>query len=205
MAESEVNPENQKSGHEPRLVTITEFANALEVDRKSVYSALKRGRIKAVEVGGKKRIDFEKGKKDWWANRNEHKAAKNPSGVNQFTKGSGAPEKPKRYETPKYDDDGEMTHAEADRREKVFKAKLAEIKFQEQSGNLIEVAKVKKRAFELGRKTRDAVMQVPIRFSHEIAVETDPHKVEYILKKKLQDALDQLWEGMDDETETRKS
>lgn len=171
------------------LVTIAEFARLLGISRQRVTYAANKGKLKTTKVNGVRMVDPKIGMKQWEANRSLVAAAKNPSGK-KATKKEGSFFK---YESPpKVDQDGDLTMAEAERREKVYKSQLSELKYLEQAGKLIEVDKVQRRAFELGRSVRDAIMQIPTRFAHELAAETDPHKLEIMLTKQLQKVLELL-------------
>lgn len=170
------------------LVTISEFARLLGISRQRVTYAANKGKLKTTKVNGVKMVDPKIGKKQWEANRSQIAGAKNPSGKKIKKETTTY-----KYESPpKVDQDGDLTMAEAERREKVYKSQLSELKYLEQAGKLIEVEKVQRRAFELGRKVRDALMQIPTRFAHELAAETDPHKLEIMLTKELQKALEML-------------
>ena len=98
-------------------------------------------------------------------------------------------EKAKEYQPKTFEG---LTTQDAERQEKVYKARLAQLKYLEQSGELIKVDDVKKQAFETNRKVRDIIMSIPARFSHEFAAETDPHTLEIKLKKELTAALAEL-------------
>jgi len=81
---------------------------------------------------------------------------------------------------------------EADRRKKVFEAKLKELQVREREGELISSDKVKKIVYEMVRKSRDSILSIPNRLSPELAAETDPFKVEQMLTKELKQALEHL-------------
>lgn len=85
-----------------------------------------------------------------------------------------------------------LTFADAERQEKVYKARMAQLKFEESAGNLISTEKVKLAAFEIARKTRDAILSIPGKVAHELAAETDPHRLEHTLFKELNQALEKL-------------
>lgn len=167
------------------LVSIAEFARQLKVSRSAVQYAIKKGRIDLQTVDGKKVINLATGKKQWASTLDKKASDK--------AKSKGKKIIVEEYEPPaKFDKYGDMTTAEAERRDKVNRAKLSELKYKEQAKLLVEADKVKRRAFLLARKTRDAIMQVPARHSHELAVETDPHKLEVKLSKILEKAIQKL-------------
>lgn len=92
---------------------------------------------------------------------------------------------------------------DAETKEKVFKAKLTEIKYLEQAGRLVDADEVGRRAFERGRKTRDAILLVPSRFAAELAVITDPHEIEVFLTRELIKALDKIVAEESNQLETK--
>jgi len=170
-----------------KFVGVVEFARLIGVTRGAVDYAIKKGRIKSQQVGNKRMLDFEKAKKEW--DENTDKAASKKGHAKKKIKSKVVNQE---YVAKTYDG---LTTSDAERQEKVYKARLAELKYKEQAGELAEVKKIKKEAFETGRKVRDAIMQIPARLSHEIAVETDPHKCEVMLAKELNQALVKLTKG----------
>lgn len=187
-------PINKKE-NEPELVRTGEFGKRVGVTKQTVLQAIKSGRLTSFTMVGREyRIDVEKGLKEWDVNTNKKmqakvqarenakkivtRAAKNKKGFED------SPEGPRTYNG--------MTTADAERQEKFYKAELAKLKFEEQAGQLMETEKVKKAAFEVGRKIRDNIMSIAAKHSHELAAETDPHKTEVMLSKMLNDALGEI-------------
>ena len=171
-----------------KYITLAEFGKVIGVSRQRVHALAIKGKISIEIIDGIKKVNPTIAKKEYKATRDSTAAKKNPSGrkkmVKKITEEGAKKLKPKLYEG--------MTTADAERQDKVWKARLSQLKYLEQSGELIEVAKVKKQAYETARKVRDAIMSIPLRISHELAVETDPHKLEMKLNKELVDALDKL-------------
>lgn len=188
------------------FVKVSEFAKIIGVSSNRVHTRINQGKISSQLINRMKYVHAEDAKTQWTQTINPVDAAKNPSGLKK-SKNVSKNTKKKSKKTkkdnelskrrivpaaPKVDSEGFMTVAEAERRDKVNKARLSELKYQEQAKELIKVDKVRKRAFELARKTRDAVMGVPTRFAHELAAETDPHALEIKLTKILQKTLETL-------------
>ena len=171
-----------------KLVTIPDFAKLLGVSHQRLYAAAKKGKFETKKIKGHKWVDPEKAKAQWEISKDKTAAKKNPSGL----KGS---KKPLFHAPPKVDSDGDMTHSEAERVEKVFRAKLAEMKYQEQAKELVSKSEVDKSAFDTARKTRNAILSIPARVAHELAAETDPHKLENRLTKELIKSLEHLTGG----------
>ncbi len=178
---------------EGAFVSISEFARLIGISRGSVQFAIRKGRITCKTKGRKKLIDPVVGKKQWAASINKRASDNGKKGKGKKKTKTTKVESPKPYEPhAKKDSDGEMTASEAERREKVYRSQLSELKYLEQKGNLLRKEDVQREAFEVGRETRDALMTIPTRFAHELAVETDPHKLETKLTKLMQKALEKL-------------
>lgn len=195
-----------------KLVGVNDFAKIVGVSPRAVVQALNKGRISFEKVGARRMINPLAGKVQWAATidkvaseRGKASGRKKTAAIKAKKAGkkagkkkagkknpSGVPKQPRYIAPPKFDEHGDMTVAEAERQEKVNKAKLSDLKYLEQSGKLIDADKVERKAFEMGRKVRDAVMGIPARFCHELAVETNPHKLEIQLTKILQKALEKL-------------
>ena len=168
------------------LLNISEFALLIGVDEKAVRYAVKKGRLKVRKIKGKNFVEPVAGEKEWHAriDKTASKKGKQARGVEPTSKFE--------YDAPTYQG---LTVADAEQREKVYKAKLSEMKYLEQSGELIRKGDVQREAFEIGRKTRDAIIGLPPRIAHELAAITDPRKLEVKLIRELQAALVHLVNG----------
>lgn len=101
---------------------------------------------------------------------------------------------------------------EAERLEKIWKAKRQEIACKKAEGELIEIADARKRIFELSRRTRDSIRHIPGRIAHELAAEVDPHQVEIFLMREIDRSLEEMCDnvlggqtdGTNGATKTRK-
>lgn len=76
--------------------------------------------------------------------------------------------------------------------EAAYKAKLAQLEYEEKVEKLIEVEKVRKEAFRLARVTRDAMLGIPDRVAAEIAGMTDPFAVHTKLMSEIRNAIEGL-------------
>ena len=163
-----------------KYVTLAEFARLINISYTQVKYAANKGKFKCKKRGRAKVVHPETAKKQWDANKTETASKKNPSGKSKHKEDKSA-------EPPRYLG---LTTADAERQEKVYKARLSELKYNEQAGKLVDAELVKKEAFQSSRRARDAIMRIPMRMSHEFAAETDPHKLEIMLTKALQKALE---------------
>jgi hypothetical protein len=75
---------------------------------------------------------------------------------------------------------------------KHFQAELARVKFEQQSGKLLDAEKVKSEAYKIARIVRDGVLGIPARLSSELAGMTDPFEIEQLLDRELSTALKNL-------------
>ena len=73
-----------------------------------------------------------------------------------------------------------------------FKAKQMELEYRKSIGELVEVSKVEKEAFRIGRVVRDSLMNVPARVSGQLAAESNQFKIHQILEKEIRQALEGL-------------
>ena len=158
------------------LVTTKEFSEIIGVSIDAVRMAVREGRITGVKDNGVWKLDPEAAKREWECNTQKSPATvKNRQAMHTLG-----------------EHDDSMSFAEAERLEKVWKAKIAETKAKKEMGELVPAEKVGRDAFEIARKVRDAILMVPARVSHELAAEVDPHKVEVQLTKELNQALSEL-------------
>jgi len=162
---------------ESKLVSIQEFAVIMKVSRRAVQKAISEGRISASRDGNKWFLNPIEAKKQWLENTSLVAARRSNKNIGQDDSDN---------------DVDKISIGEAERREKVFKSKMAELKFHEAKNLLIPKEKVQKSAFNLARKVRDAMLNIPNRISHEVAAEVDPFKVEQILLKEINQALESL-------------
>lgn len=164
----------------PKLLSAGQYAEHLGVRIETVSRALRAGKITGVKEGRSWKIDPEVADRQWSINRRRAKVT--------------APD-------PGKSTDDQTLHG-LELRERRAKARLAELKVEETLEQLIDVEKVKRQAFDCARKTRDAILAIPMRIGHQLAAETDPHQVEVMLEKELMDALLEL---ADPERKRKKS
>ncbi len=166
------------------LLTLTQYAAHRKVSKAAVSKAVKEGRITLVvdPATGKRSVDPITADKEWTANTVA--GQKSAAGVNgQPPPGEAKPadDKPK---GPSYADSRAIREA--------YAARMSKLEYQEKMGSLMSVEKVKSDSFRMARITRDAILAIPDRISHELAATTDQHTVHVTLTKALIEALDQL-------------
>lgn len=178
-------------------ISTSEFCAETGSSPTAIYYACNRGRITSYrKFGGKGRyFDPVAAKKEWEENADTAQRERNYKKKEDFDPGSHDKYiEQKQKEILKFAeiDYDKIPAQEAERREKVYKAKLAELKYLEQSGKLIEIEVVKATWFELVRKVRDGLMTLPARLAPELAAETSSHKLEMRLRKELNENLEKL-------------
>ena len=180
----------------PRIkwVNAHGLAKNLNVSKHAVQKAIKEGRITAKKVNGNWKINQAKARVEWLENTSPSAAKKSKSNaINTLTKSLDIIENLKAPASQK--PEVKISINEAERRDKVAKAQLSELKLAEAMGELVRIDRVTKDAFECARATRNALLNIPARIGPELAAETDPFKVENLLTKALITALEQLATG----------
>lgn len=79
-----------------------------------------------------------------------------------------------------------------EKREQKAKTVKAEIEVERLRGELVPAAEVKSEQFNLARRTRDAIENIPSRIAAILAAEQDEHKVKEMLAHELKQALEGL-------------
>lgn len=73
-----------------------------------------------------------------------------------------------------------------------YLALSAQLEYEELTGLLVRKDDVRREAFDMARKTRDSLLQLPARLMAQLAAESDAHKVREMLDKEIRYALNQL-------------
>lgn len=149
-------------------LSLSAYARRRGVTLRAVQNAIKDGRI-ARETDGK--IDPEKADAEW-------RAATSPAR-------GGDRRSPRAASGP-----SALGDARA-KREK-YLAELARLKYELESGRLLDAREVEKAWFDKARIVRDAILNLPDRVAPLVASETDEHKVHRILTDELRSALEEL-------------
>jgi hypothetical protein len=86
----------------------------------------------------------------------------------------------------------EDSYAEADRRQKWAKARQEELKLQRVEGVLVLRSAVKKEEFDMGRRIRDKMENLPARLSGVLAAESDQARIFAYLTEEIHQALEEI-------------
>ena len=154
-----------KKSPDGKLMSISAYAKHRKVSLAAVQDALKRGRIRFTDSKGKW-IDPKKADQEWSRNTDFSKVRDNETESKGYSTARTAREH--------------------------YMARLAKLEYEEKSGKLVDVEKVKKQAFELARITRDAILNIPDRISAELVGITDQATMHSVLTKELTNALLEL-------------
>ena len=189
----------------PLLLTLEDYAKSLGVTPKAIKKAIDTGRIPPSAVtssgnggrgGGQRRIFINKTEADpaWAATTNPVmiRSAAAKAAVERIRTESeinGVIAEPSGKETR----DNVISLSEAQRREKVAKAHIAQLEFLQRKGTLVLKESVYKQLFEAGRQLRDSIMAVPDMVTAEIAASgSNQSKIRNILTDSLTKSLEGL-------------
>ncbi len=154
-----------------------EFATLIGVSRQAVLAAINRGRLSksASKVGERWEIDPELGPVEYAQNVD---MTRRP---------------PRKGHEPVIDGEGDYPDFNESRAKREFHmAALAEMDVKEREGKLIDRDKIRDESFRLGRRVRDAMLNIPDRISADLAAEMDAFKVHLRLTKEIREALTDL-------------
>ena len=168
-------------------VNASQFAKALKVTKQRVDKGIKdgllansitiinKGKIKSYE------IDLEAGLKEWASKIDPAKQR----------------DSDKQMETKNLGDAGgtASNYQRAKAVGETYKAKLAQLEYEEKAGKLVPVAQVKAEAFKIARNVRDSLMGLPERISAELASMTEPREIAIYVRAQISDALKDLTGG----------
>lgn len=174
------------------LVSMRELARVRGVSLTAVQKALKSGRIHTTPgPDGKPKIDLEAAMAQWDANTEQAKRRtapdKAPATAPQApTTGTNPPTPP-----PKVPG-ASSTYADSRAIREAYLARIARLTYEERVGKMVESDRVKLEAFQAARLTRDTLLNLPNKISHELAAEVDPDKVHNLLTRAINGVLDEL-------------
>lgn len=191
------------------LLSLRAYAKHRGVTLRAVQKAIESGRILTVKDDqGRPKINPEESDKRWaemtdpaMQREKPATAAPAPEPVRQAspTRGDYPDDQDPDYSNDDPDDEsGEeadgpgAVFARARAKKEKFKAELERLNYLKRAGELVEVEKVKSETFNLTRKTRDALLNVPSRIASELAAESDPVQIHNILTEAIVRALEEL-------------
>jgi hypothetical protein len=153
------------------ILGLREYARQRGTSLSTVQKAISSGRISTLPNG---MIDSDVADREW--RENTEPRPKGSTKRQQYDEGevSGATQ---------------YTKARAVREH--FLARLAQLEFQERTGELVRASEVKIAAFNHSRMLRDRILAVPDRVASIVASESDAAKCHSILAEELRKALNE--------------
>lgn len=161
------------------LMTQAEYARHRDCSREAVRKAVEAGRITTFGEG--KLVNAKLADTEWAQNTRTRISSKPPAGDSGAAPRGDAPAAEGDY----WDSRARREKAEAD---------MAELKLQEQLGDLVRASDVRSTVARRAAGLREALMQIPARLSAVLAAELDPAKVHDHLHLELRQVLEQLTE-----------
>ncbi|MBF0190228.1 MAG: hypothetical protein HQL99_03640 [Magnetococcales bacterium] len=165
-------------------ISIRAYAKLRGQSHTAVNKAIKTGRV-PVESDGT--IDPVKADAAWAANTDpalQRGPTKKPTTTAQPPQSSRADTEQQDSRVPSFALSRSIKEA--------YEAKLIRIEYEQKIGNLLERGAVTKDAFEMARRTRDRVEQIPGHVSATLVAMTDRRAIEILLAKELRDALEEI-------------
>lgn len=157
-----------------RFVSHQEYARIRGCSQATVSEAVRNGRIKTHEIMGKALINVEEANRDWALNTNAAQV-----------RGPGAEvetQAPARKGYPSFQESRAIKEA--------YAARITKLEYEEKTTKLVDLARIKEIHFNVARRVRNAILNVPGTINAEVASETDPHKCEMMIYNALADALE---------------
>ncbi len=77
-----------------------------------------------------------------------------------------------------------------------LKGLLSHLKYQQEIGDLVEAEQVRHEAFEVARRTRDALLAIGERVAPVLAAENDSAKIHELLNREIRQACEELANGL---------
>jgi hypothetical protein len=173
-------------------LSVRAFSREIGVDAKTVREAIEKGRlIEALHTDEKTgwiQVDSEIGKKEWEENRDPAATL-----AMQLNGNSVEQDELSTEDSALMNDSGsvkdETSFAARRAVREYWAGKIAQLNYEEKAATLIEAKTVRKLAFDLGRKMRDSMINIPDRVAVELAAETDHNKIHARLMEEIEIAL----------------
>ena len=172
-----------------------EYAKLRGVTKQAVGAAIKSGRI-AAAVGEDGRLDVALADKLWAENTNPSQGA---HGHMRRRRKKDAEEILEAAVAVGIDPNAPPPLMESKTLEAAYKARLAQIEYEQKSGQLVDVDGVKKEAFRTARITRDAMLAIPDRLAAELAGITEPFVIHQKLMTEIRAAIEEVSKGCSNE------
>lgn len=174
-----------------KKISANAYAKHRGVSGEAVKKAIQQGRITASpDKKGQYHIDPKVADKEWEENTRPSK----PKEAKKTKKEIEKEQQEIESEADSFLDQasGKLSYAQARTMKENYNAKLAKIKFEEQSGILVSADKVKDDAFKMARAVRNQILALPDRIAGELASMKDARTIALKLTKELAACLESL-------------
>lgn len=158
---------------ETELMGVTAYARHRGCDLKTVIEACEANRISYIIKGTRKLIDPKEADVEWERNTDQ-----------KFNPKNYVEDKQIKTKAPPFQESRAVREA--------YNARITKLEYEQKRGSLIEKEKVKNQSANTSTIIKNNLRQIPIKIAAEIASETDPHKIEMLLLKEIDEALEEL-------------
>lgn len=176
-------------------LSMTKFGELIGVSGNAVKKAIETGRIPMRYVGrrngkGSYIITDPVGARHAWGENTDHSKS-HQAGKPRADKVANPDDREGQADIPKPTDTIRAGKARAHR--EVFQAKLAQLEYEEKSGKLGDLNKIKMKQFEQGQILREAILVIPDRIAAELAAklgkDVPVHVVHEVMERELRNVL----------------
>jgi phage terminase Nu1 subunit (DNA packaging protein) len=177
-------------------ISLSEFSKLIGVNIQTISKAIKQNKIpdKFVQKKGKLvMVEYKPAVITWLKNlhgstQNTHELRKR---LEEYTK-TLIEEKGESKETPSESTPGISTYSESQKKERFFKALLAELEYREKQGSLIDKAQAQFQLFSIGKEIRNSLLAIPDRISDDCFAAQSRSKLHCIIYEAIEFELNRI-------------
>jgi len=155
------------------LITLAAYAKLRGYNDKTVRDAYHQKQITAVKKGRNYFVDPDVCDREWRENRRGRVDRQNAEMDPDF-------------------EEGQDSFAKARTDKERANAELAKLKLKKEQGSLLPRSMIERQSFEMARRIRNSILTIPVKVAPQVASEIDPHEVEVIIYRELNQALEDL-------------
>lgn len=174
-----------------KMISMKDFANSRGLEMRDVKKLIKDGVISdAVKLGRNNRKLISESLANSLMDNHEGKSDTPKQEFERHSPGSGH-----RDGSMMVDDSHMGIYSKARAAKETMAAKMAQVKYEQLTGSLVEADEVRSAAKKIGLSLRNSLMNLPNKISPLVASETDVLKVKMILEGEIRSALTNLSRG----------
>lgn len=170
------------------LISVTQFAKRIGRSEQAVRTAIELGRVTAKKVDGKLKIDPVTAEREWEENAKE----KNRPRLMIENEEIPADDASFEFNEKITSENASKQRRLAEAQKEFWKAKQAQLDYEEKAGKYVPIHKVQREAFAVSRTVRDIILSIPDRVSAELVGIKDQVKMHCVLTRELNTALQEL-------------